>query len=108
MAVKVMCHEGSTANRLNALHEALVAQQVKHKNVVITLCHPGTNNTESVLVLLPPLQCNKFDQAGLPVHTTCMHSPATIAIFWPDQQTTLMQVTELDSSLTRYCGGPCR
>ncbi|BDA50694.1 probable tyrosine-protein kinase SYK at C-terminar half [Coccomyxa sp. Obi] len=36
VAVKVMRHEGSAANRLNALHEALVAQQVKHENVVAT------------------------------------------------------------------------
>lgn len=34
VAVKVMCHEGSTADRLNALHESLVAAHVEHDNVV--------------------------------------------------------------------------
>ncbi|KAK9917628.1 hypothetical protein WJX75_006609 [Coccomyxa subellipsoidea] len=36
VAVKVMCHEGSTANVLNALQESLVAKHVQHKNVVAT------------------------------------------------------------------------
>ncbi len=34
VAVKVMCHEGSATDRLNGLHESLVAQQMKHNNVV--------------------------------------------------------------------------
>ncbi|CAL8465123.1 g4658 [Coccomyxa elongata] len=36
VAVKVMCHEGSAGDRLNTLHESLVAQQMKHTNVIAT------------------------------------------------------------------------
>ncbi|EIE20426.1 kinase-like protein [Coccomyxa subellipsoidea C-169] len=80
VAVKVMSHEGSTANLLNARHESLVAEHVQHENVIVTRNPPPSAASPISGPMLTPSALTSSLLASSPLTSPLLTSPFEVTL----------------------------